>query len=143
MRIVFYDDNEKNISNIMLVNKIKKQIPNANVNYINTVAVFEAFLDKAIVDAFVLDIMGPETNLTEFDTKKKVESTCIGIELLRRIRKGFYRKQKKTAPVIIRTAKQDSNTSRVCLDYGAIVILRRGENKKLVNILKDITTKPR
>ena len=92
MNIIIYENERKKSTNQLFFYELNFFFPNWLIQNFARVDLFEKQLQKTIFDAFILDVMGNETDLKGSDGK--VSRTNIGMELLKRLRKKHYPKQK-------------------------------------------------
>ena len=140
MNILIYEDDLFEFENSRFVNKIKIDIPDARLHKATSFEIFENFVKSKKMDVIILDIMGAETNISNFETGKRVSNNYIGLELFSRVRGGYYKLQDPMISVIMRTAKADEIKVKnicfaLCTEY---VFLPGSDDKKIIDILMQI-----
>ncbi len=140
MNIIFYDDDQYRIDNTLFPNEIKIAIPGTSVFVAHSLEYLEVTLERKIADVVILDIMGAENGITGIDSGNKVAPNHLGIEILKRLRKGYYNKynQNPNVPIIMRSALGDDvEIQRVCKNAGAnhIYLLSAANDKEIIKEL--------
>jgi hypothetical protein len=133
MNIVFYDDRRRYPENELLSQQIVfSSQKKANVFASQKIEHFEKTMREVVANVFILDIMGSETDMREYDTGHKVSSSRIGIELLRRIRGNVYPLQDSKSLIFMRSARGESYIKEYCIDCGCDYFLRPGEDDYII-----------
>lgn len=140
MKVLFFDDDKTNPSNILLAQRILLEMPDDILRQAHSFNVLETCILKGGFDVIILDIMGAESNIISIDGKNKVKDNFIGIEMLRRIRKGVYPNQKSDTLIIMRSARErESRIKDLCYEYGTDYFFAPGDNdEQIIAILKEM-----
>jgi len=104
MNIICFEDEYLEDTNIIFLSALEMEIPNNAISSASSVEKFENLLKKIKFDIYILDIMASE-DLTNFSDGKKIHQTYVGLELVKRIRYGYYQNQNKEAPIFLRSAR--------------------------------------
>lgn len=91
-RVLFFDDDPKRRANEALRQRLEEN--GVHVDCVKLFREFEDAASKIAYDVVILDVMAKssETLLRYDDDKKIVSDDEIGIELLRRLRGGYYKR---------------------------------------------------
>ena len=140
IKILIYDD-EKSYLTTMFKNDIKIELRDVQVFVAHSFDYFETLMGRHKFDAAILDIIGAENHINSAYGNEHVPPSFIGIELLKRIRKGFYSKfdQKADMPIYMRTARgEEPKIQTACTLAGANKIFEISEESdvKIIDLLR-------
>lgn len=140
MKVIFYEDNLKSPIN----KEFRKLLTNNNskvqLKYAAKLHRFEKYMKNKLFDIFILDVMAPEF-IIDKDTNIVVNEIDVGLEIVKRVRTGFYEKQNKNAIIIIRSNRaRDLYFISLCKNLGANYVFYPGSNDfKIADIVSDLS----
>ncbi len=127
MNVIILEDQYMRPSNVNFARILRFELPTFTVCSVRNIQQFESELGQTPYDIFILDIMMPGQNIISIDTSELVDGMWIGIEILKRIRMGHYKNQKKDAVIIMRTARtHETEIRNRCYACGATFCFRPG-----------------
>lgn len=137
-KLLFYEDAYYENENTGFINDLKLELPDIRIFIAGSFERFERFASNHTMDAFILDIMGAETRLTSIRDGSRVNSSLLGIEMLARIRHGYYQLQCESSPVLMRTARADELLiRRMCEKFDCFdIFLPAMQDEELISRLK-------
>jgi CheY-like chemotaxis protein len=137
MKIMFFEDDFNEDINVAFRLMLRKEIQGARIEYASNVKKFEELLSDAGYDVFILDIMTAETAVRSHDSGERVSRSRVGLELLKRLRKGHYGDQNKKAFIVVRSARTiDDEFADLCRQSGADECFGPGDHDiEIVQIL--------
>lgn len=132
-RTLFFDDQKSDPMNILFRLRLIQAISNINVQIAQTVKFFEMCVNKDVFDVFILDVMGSGEKDFLNIRNEIVPPVRIGLELLERLRLGYYSKQNIDALIIMRTARAgETNFVEKCLTKGANYCFSPGSDDGII-----------
>lgn len=139
MKVLFFDDDKTNLSNVLLAKRILYEIPNIILKQPHSFQIFEKRMQEGGFDVIILDIMGAQSNITSLEGKGKVMGNTIGIEMLKRIRASVYSNQKHDVLIIMRSARaRQSRIREICDEHGSDHFFAPGnDDDQIIEILKE------
>jgi hypothetical protein len=143
MNVIFFDDSINSMENKILISRIRIELPNVTLFPAYSLKFFEDKIKRIFVHTIILDIMAAETNIRSFRTNKRVRSARLGIELLERVRGGYYPKQDSKIPIIMRTARADDDkVISECEQYEAnLICLPGSDDSRIIEYLNELANK--
>lgn len=138
MKLLFFEDEFLDDLSKSFYLSLRIEIPDLKVVQAANTKRFEQELKKSSYDVFVLDIMTADSYLKGLKTNKNVSSANVGIELVERIRTGYYKGQKTDALIIMRTARATEPVIRErCRIKGADFCFSPGaDDEKILSVVK-------
>jgi len=109
-RIIFFEDHPYASDNRLLRLRLRRALRDVHVQLapVWTVTAFERYVRAEDFAVVILDIMARSFEpLLSIDTGNRVPPDMTGIELLRRLRTGYYRPHYKTSTIFIRSARNE------------------------------------
>jgi len=136
MKLMFFEDEYAERPNVKFRLELIEELPGLRLDYASTVDWFNQFMRRTVYDAFIIDIMTPEG--ISGPKGVRVDRTRVGIELLRRLREGYYAHQRKDALIIMRTARStEPGIREICVEVGADHVLSPGgDDHEIIEILR-------
>lgn len=140
MNILIFEDEFLDDENSRFINRIKIVHPEIHIHKANSVKIFEKIANRQQVDMAMLDIMGAETDVFNHVNGNRVSENLLGIEILSRIRSGYYSKIDSMITVIIRSARADEVRIRrhcmsLCTEH---VYLPGKDDQKIIAVLGEV-----
>jgi len=117
--------------------QLELELNYAIIDLAGNIKSFEHYVNNKRYDVFILDIMTKDS-IYNFVTGKKICETRVGIELLTRLKAGYYKLQSPNSIVLMRTNRSSERSiNNECIKNGAQKVLSPGsDDEKLVEYLK-------
>lgn len=130
MNIIFFEDQFTRDTNLNLHLDLQHYFggsaPQSRIHWPVSVKDFETLSSTLNIEIFILDIMTRPEELTEIHTGDAVSDSMTGIELLKRIRSNYYKKNSNSL-VYIRSARvAEFEIKEICMSLGATECFRAG-----------------
>ncbi len=140
MKVLFFDDDKTNLSNVLLVQRILYEIPDIDIKQAHSFNKFETRMLEGNFNVVILDIMGAPINIPRLDGKGNVMDKDLGIEMLKMIREHVFPNQKYDVIIIMRSALARQTRIRdKCDEYGANFFFAPGnDDDRIIAILQEM-----
>jgi CheY-like chemotaxis protein len=137
MMLLIFDDEYEDEVNVLFLKNIKIFFPKIKIRDPARVQLVESILNSNSFDIIILDIMSQELNLRSLENNELVKRKFVGIELLKRIRSGFYKMQNRDVPIIMRTARAtEPEIKSLCIQYGANDCIPPSEDDSIIDMIR-------